>query len=471
MSDTDMRQDEHTDVTEDTRIEFDKAAWLAETEEFGLRPCRNHIRGCRTRLDSNYKKVKCDQCLEKDRERDRARRKKAKEEGVAQEDGKRKCTTCCQIYDETMFQGERGITKTCKKCRDSNKLQDSKRDQDRRRELARAASKKSENIATKKAWVDNNREKRNIIDMNYRARQNAENREAYLKRNAETMAKWREKNPERSAELLENQKNTTNRKRFIYTRSAREKGLAFELDDDEFEQLLSGGCHYCDNRMNIGIDRIDSERHYTSDNCVSCCKICNYMKSNLPVSHFIGIAHHILAFQGIINGPLYPQLFRDFQGASYRDYERRARKKELSFEISLDEWSDLIAQSCTICGKDPSDTHTNGIDRIDNSIGYEESNIQICCGTCNYLKRDLAMGDFVNQLLCIFTKYPDPQEEKDITIGVHLKRNPHKPDQESIQKIRNDIKEKREEQIRENYKPENILERAQQNAEKRRMTR
>ena len=80
------------------------------------------------------------------------------------------------------------------------------------------------------------------------------------------------------------------------------------------------------------------------------------------------------------------------------------------------------------------------------------------------------MGDFVNQLLCIFTKYPEPQEENDITIGILLKRNPHKPDQEGIQKIRNDIKEKREEQIRENYKPENILVRARQNAEKRRST-
>jgi len=36
-----------------------------------------------------------------------------------------------------------------------------------------------------------------------------------------------------------------------------------------------------------GIDRINSDKGYTEDNVVACCKICNVMKNNLPLEEFL----------------------------------------------------------------------------------------------------------------------------------------------------------------------------------------
>jgi 5-methylcytosine-specific restriction endonuclease McrA len=36
-----------------------------------------------------------------------------------------------------------------------------------------------------------------------------------------------------------------------------------------------------------GIDRIDSNKGYTMDNCVSCCWTCNRMKGNMTQQNFL----------------------------------------------------------------------------------------------------------------------------------------------------------------------------------------
>jgi hypothetical protein len=40
----------------------------------------------------------------------------------------------------------------------------------------------------------------------------------------------------------------------------------------------------------------------------------------------------------------------------------------------------------------------NGIDRIDNSIGYLEPNCSPCCGMCNYAKKHIPLQDFVDYI-------------------------------------------------------------------------
>ena len=81
----------------------------------------------------------------------------------------------------------------------------------------------------------------------------------------------------------------------------------FLLSLDEFKKLIFNNCYYCGcspkissnniiiGRGNIsepplyynGIDRLDSLKDYSTDNCVSCCSTCNYMKHTLTVSEFI----------------------------------------------------------------------------------------------------------------------------------------------------------------------------------------
>ena len=46
-----------------------------------------------------------------------------------------------------------------------------------------------------------------------------------------------------------------------------------------------------------GVDRVDSSLGYIEENCVPCCKFCNYAKRALPVDVFIGWARQLVAYQ------------------------------------------------------------------------------------------------------------------------------------------------------------------------------
>lgn len=90
-------------------------------------------------------------------------------------------------------------------------------------------------------------------------------------------------------------------------RGAELRNHDFELNFDEFEKLITSNCFYCGlepqiasnkiikTRGNIheppfhynGIDRIDSQSGYNSENCVPCCSTCNYMKHTFTTEIFL----------------------------------------------------------------------------------------------------------------------------------------------------------------------------------------
>ena len=84
-----------------------------------------------------------------------------------------------------------------------------------------------------------------------------------------------------------------------YRTRAQREGKDFSLTEEEVIDLLTHSCHYCDlsfvnsiKRGNKtyqynGIDRVDNKKGYVSDNVVSCCKICNKMKSSFPQDIFL----------------------------------------------------------------------------------------------------------------------------------------------------------------------------------------
>lgn len=97
-----------------------------------IKKCTNYIRGCRVILANDYTKKKCENCLKKANERDKARRQAIKEQTEKEtKEGHKKCTTCFQEYPVEHFIGIRSNeTKTCKACRECNKKQDAKRDKE-----------------------------------------------------------------------------------------------------------------------------------------------------------------------------------------------------------------------------------------------------------------------------------------------------------------------------------------------------
>lgn len=89
----------------------------------------------------------------------------------------------------------------------------------------------------------------------------------------------------------------------------------------------------------------------------------------------------------------------------YASYVASARGRKIDFSLSKPEFRALTSQNCHYCGIEPSQISKskasasaykyNGIDRVDNSVGYEWSNCVPCCSTCNYAKRNMSYNDFM----------------------------------------------------------------------------
>jgi hypothetical protein len=381
--------------------------FVDETIASGKNVCINYVRGCRTQLDIEYSKTSCETCLGKDRANDKARRGNSTALNSTNEPDKQTCTTCCKTYDKDQFIGKKSEnTKTCSVCREAGRVQDLKRDKEHRNELARIAEQKPERKAIKNEWVENNQEKVAMKEMNYRQRQLENDQEGYLQRNAETAKNWREQNPEK---VMANNKNKIENIKIqysVYNISANDKNLNFELTQELFEQIVKQPCYYCgivQDRGFNGIDRKDSTECYTESNCLSCCKMCNYMKGSLSERVFLDRIEHILTTNAKIEGRLFPDAFCNYKSNKrYNSYQNRAIQKGLDFVLSKDEFDVISSNSCYLCNKGCSSTHHNGLDRIDNSKGYIEDNVKSCCGGCNFMKRDYSVEDIFDKFITIY---------------------------------------------------------------------
>lgn len=93
-------------------------------------------------------------------------------------------------------------------------------------------------------------------------------------------------------------------------------------------------------------------------------------------------------------------------------YKQKARERNLDFRLSEDEFRIITKQNCYYCGKPPLQEFTrkgmngsyfyNGIDRLNNSLGYYIENCVPCCGVCNMAKNKLNSEDFLKMVESIY---------------------------------------------------------------------
>jgi hypothetical protein len=238
------------------------------------------------------------------------------------------------------FMGNRGdITKTCKKCREQNKKADELRNREHRNELARVCEKKPE-MRLKKC------------------------KQYAIKNN-----------------------------------------LDFELQTT-YTDITKQTCFYCgemDRNGFNGVDRVDNDIGYTHENSVPCCRDCNYMKGNVSVDVFNNRIEHILKTQKKIEGGEYhPECFPDHLQINYGIYKHGAIIRNYPFELTEQEFDQIVKQNCYICNKPCSKKHCNGIDRINNEMGYFMGNVASCCKECNFMKRTMTLVEMYSKMLAIY---------------------------------------------------------------------
>lgn len=381
--------------------------FINETDEMGLKTCKNAIRGCRAQLGQDAHSA-CDDCLEKDREKDHARRGVP----IKVSTSEKQCSVCCKMCTKDMFQGMHGETQTCKSCRDANKRADDKRDKEHVNELARVNELKPERKLVKKAWKESNYEKVAMYCIQHRKKLIEEDVDKFHSHNAEVMKKWLLAHPEKALEINEKKNNSIDYSYTNYKRNAELKQLLFEITQEDFVELVKSPCNYCEiiqEKGFNGIDRIDSTIGYVPANCVSCCAMCNYMKGSLDKDIFVQRVEHIATYNKFVDGKLYPSSFMDYN-SRYSSYITSADNRGLVFKISKCVFSILTDRACYICGKKTTKEHQNGLDRIDNSIGYLENNVHPCCGNCNYMKKNYTYKNFIDKCVMIYNKIKTDKE-------------------------------------------------------------
>lgn len=79
-----------------------------------------------------------------------------------------------------------------------------------------------------------------------------------------------------------------------YQARAKSKGFAFKLTLEEFSYFTKQPCAFCYAKGPNGIDRIDNSKGYIKENCQSCCKVCNKMKTDYNQEFFLKHIRKIL---------------------------------------------------------------------------------------------------------------------------------------------------------------------------------
>lgn len=105
--------------------------------------------------------------------------------------------------------------------------------------------------------------------------------------------------------------------------------------------------------------------------------------------------------------------FNTFVQRIFTQYKYKAKKKGHSFLLTLEELTVLITSKCYLCGAIPSNTMRRkgvegslayqGIDRINNDIGYTVENSRPCCQKCNGIKSNKSLESTIKHVAKIFT--------------------------------------------------------------------
>ena len=93
----------------------------------------------------------------------------------------------------------------------------------------------------------------------------------------------------------------------------------------------------------------------------------------------------------------------------YGTYRRNAKRGNREFLLTKEQAKSLFVSNCYYCGIAPSLLKKpknrirsgfwyNGIDRVDNSIGYVLSNCLPCCAVCNHMKHIMSYEKFLRHI-------------------------------------------------------------------------
>jgi hypothetical protein len=201
-----------------------------------------------------------------------------------------------------------------------------------------------------------------------------------------------------------------------YCKGTVKRDLTMPISYEKFVDQTIRPCFYCnrfsENKYN-GIDRYDNKIGYTEENVRPCCTNCNMMKNDYNPNAFIDKIDAIVSYKSTGESKMgelvktWPELMSKNKDG-YKTYKRISENvRRIEFILSEAEYEAFKKAPCYLCGIKSDNNHINGIDRIDNSIGYTLENCKPCCGHCNTMKGSLSFDEFIHQCRLV-NKYHAP---------------------------------------------------------------
>jgi len=407
---------------------YDKWTIKENIESKGNKVCSNFPR-CSQEILSIDIFSTCSTCRLYDQEKSKCSRNEKNEaiNMIVLGDNESICRICLEIFE--IFETKSGNVSTlCKSHYDHYcSIEDGRGT--RNRNWTEELRNNPERASKKQEWKELNWDKVIGYWQSYRERQKElKGIDNYRKECAEKMMIWRKNNPEKMDQLNKLKKKDPHNRYLSLINQANKKNCLWKLDEDYALKMIGSHCFYCDEK-NEGIcnslDKLYDTGHYTPDNSVSCCKICNYMKKEYSIFFFLDKATNILQFmKESFEDSL--ELFLDDFGESlintktdsdntciktkgvsrnmYTVYKYNAQKRNINFCLTEDEFNEITNKPCYICSYKGTDIRPNGLDRYNNKLGYEFENGRSCCTVCNYFKRDHDFNFFINHLEKLFLR-------------------------------------------------------------------
>jgi hypothetical protein len=99
---------------------------------------------------------------------------------------------------------------------------------------------------------------------------------------------------------------------------------------------------------------------------------------------------------------------------SWNDFVQGCKKRNIKTTLTKKDVFKLIFDPCFYCGRKNVNIRTikhkystriirrNGIDRINNKLGYHKNNVVSCCGDCNEMKMARTKKEFINLIKLIY---------------------------------------------------------------------
>lgn len=99
----------------------------------------------------------------------------------------------------------------------------------------------------------------------------------------------------------------------------------------------------------------------------------------------------------------------------FAHYKQSAARRGLSFSLTIKEFESLVTADCFYCGQIPSRAYrpsryvdvylSNGVDRVNNFLGYDLKNCVPCCKVCNQFKSNLTVDEMLQTVRRIFERH------------------------------------------------------------------